>query len=104
CGASPADIAVAVAPAVVTVPPRRPAAGSHPTTARPSQPPSPSASSRAASPGPARPASGQGALSPAASAPASTRATQGGTVAAQVLALINQARAGAWRPAPPSTP
>jgi len=99
CGASPADIAVAVAPAVVTVPPRRPAAGSHPTTARPSQSPSPLASSGAASSRPSRPASGQGAPSPAASAPASTRATQDGPAAAQVLALINQARAGAGLPA-----
>src|SRR6185437_5759727 len=99
CGASPADIAVAVAPAVVTVPPRRPAAGPHPTTARPSQSPSPLASSGAASSRPSRPASGQGAPSPAASAPASTRATQDGPAAVQVLALINQARAGTGLPA-----
>jgi uncharacterized protein YkwD len=99
CGASPDDIAVAVAPAVVTVPPRQAAARAHQTTARPARSPSPSASSRLSS-HPAAPATGPGggktATSAAPSAPAGApTAAQGGTAAAQVLALINQARSGA---------
>jgi uncharacterized protein YkwD len=95
CGASPDDIAVAVAPAVVTVPPRQAAARTHQTTARPKRSPSPSASSH-----PAAPATGSGdgktAASSAPAAPAGApTAAQNGAAAAQVLALINQARSGA---------
>ena len=78
CPGNPAYLAVAAPPAVVTVPPRR---------ARTS--PSASASSRSPSPRPTTPA-----------ASASPSATQGGTsAAAQVLALINQARSAAGLPA-----
>ena len=77
CPGNPAYLAVAAPPAVVTVPPRR---------ARTS--PSASASSRSPSPRPTVPA-----------VSASPSATQGGTAAAQVLALINQARSAAGLPA-----
>ena len=104
CGASPADIAVAVAPAVVTVPPRQAAARGHQASGKPT--PSVPATSRPASPHPATTSAGPGGArtttppAPASSAPASTPATaQDGTAAAQVLALINQARAGAGLPA-----
>jgi uncharacterized protein YkwD len=81
CAASPDDIAVAVAPAVVTVPPRQAAARSS----------SPHPTAPASAPASARPST-----SAVASAPAGTpTAAQGGTAAAQVLALINQARSGA---------
>ena len=106
CGASPADIAVAVAPAVVTVPPRQAADRGHQAAVKPTRSPSPTASSHPASMDPAAPGTGTGtsggtkATSPVSSAPASAPApNQGGTPAAQVLALINQARAGAGLPA-----
>jgi uncharacterized protein YkwD len=98
CPASPAGVTVAVPPAVVTVPPRQAAA----RTRRSGAAPSPSASSsRPPSPRASAPAA-------AAAAPASASASaaasgsggdQGGTPAAQVLALINQARAAAGLPA-----
>ena len=75
CPGNPAYLAVAAPPAVVTVPPRQ---------ARTS------ASASASSPSP-RP------TAPSASASSSTAA--GGTAAAQVLALINQARSAAGLPA-----
>jgi uncharacterized protein YkwD len=90
CASSPADIAAAVPPAVVTVPSRQAGA-------------SPSASSHASSPHLAAPAAGTSAAprspSAAASAPTSASAAQGGTAAAQVLTLINQARSVAGLPA-----
>ncbi len=95
CAASPADIAVAVAPAVVTVPPRRAAARAHqaPTTPSPSGPARPS-------PRPTVPVTGTAGAQPATSAAASAPATaQDATAAAQVLALINQARSSAGLPA-----
>jgi uncharacterized protein YkwD len=79
CPGNPAYLAVAAPPAVVTVPPRQ---------ARTS--PSASPSSRSPSPRP---------TIPAAVPSASTSAAAGGTAAAQVLALINQARAAAGLPA-----
>ena len=83
CPGNPAYLAIAAPPAVVTVPPRR---------ARTS--PSASASSRSPSPRPTAPsASGSPAVS------ASPSAAAGGTAAAQVLALINQARSAAGLPA-----
>jgi len=77
CPGNPAYLAIAAPPAVVTVPPRE---------ARTS--PSASASSRSPSPRPTAP-----------SASASPSAAGGGTAAAQVLALINQARSAAGQPA-----
>jgi len=77
CPGNPAYLAIAATPAVVTVPPRQ---------ARTS--PSTSASSRSPSPRPTTPA-----------ASASPPASGGGTAAAQVLTLINQARAAAGLPA-----
>ena len=77
CPGNPAYLAIAAPPAVVTVPPR---------PARTS--PSASASSRSPSPRPTAP-----------SASASPSSAAGGTAAAQVLALINQARSAAGLPA-----
>ena len=85
----PADVAVAVPPAVVTIPPRKLSA-------------SPAASMSLRATGSITgTASSQPAASVAASAAASasTPAEQDGTAAAQVLALINQARATAGLPA-----
>jgi uncharacterized protein YkwD len=79
CPGNPAYLATAASPAVDTVPPQR---------ARTS--PSASASSRSPSPRP-RPT--------AIAAPASPSAPAGGTAAAHVLALINQARSAAGLPA-----
>ena len=99
CTASPGGLAVAVPPAVVTVPPSQLAA---------SQSPSAPASARSASPRATGPASPAASAPPAGSAAASasppadqdgTAADQGGTGAAQVLVLINQARAAAGLPA-----
>ena len=81
CPGNPAYLAVAAPPAVVTVPPRR---------ARTS----PSASPRSPA---ARPTAPSASASPAASASSSGAAD--GTAAAQVLALINQARSAAGLPA-----
>jgi len=81
CPGNPAYLAIAAPPAVVTVPPR---------LARTSA----SASSRSPS---ARPAASSASASPSASASASAAAD--GTAAAQVLALINQARSAAGLPA-----
>jgi uncharacterized protein YkwD len=86
CPGDPAYLAVAAPPAVVTVPPRR---------ARTS--PSASPSSRSPSPRPTTPAA-------SASPSASPSAPAGGTAAAQVLALINQARSAAGLPALTITP
>jgi uncharacterized protein YkwD len=72
CAGNPAAIAVAASPAVATVP---------------------SASSRPPSTRPAAPATGTASARPSASA------AQGGTAAARVLALINQARSAAGLPA-----
>jgi uncharacterized protein YkwD len=96
CAASPDDIAVAVAPAVVTVPPRQAAARARRTAATPSA----RAAARSSSPRPTAPASAPAGARPstsaAASAPAGApTAAPSGTAAAQVLALINQARSGA---------
>jgi uncharacterized protein YkwD len=97
CPASPAGVTVAVPPAVVTVPPRQATA----RIRRSGTAPSPSASS-------SRSPSRATAPATAAAAPASASAgaaasgsggDQGGTPAAQVLALINQARAAAGLPA-----
>jgi uncharacterized protein YkwD len=87
CAGSPAGIAIAAPPAVATVPPRQAGTG-------------PSASSRSPSPRPAAPAAGTAGTRPSASAAApAPPAAQGGTAAAQVLALINQARSAAGLPA-----
>ncbi len=74
CAGNPAAIAFAASPAVATVP-----------------------SSRPPSPRPA--ATGTASARPSASVSASLSAPQGGTAAAQVLALINQARSAARLPA-----
>jgi uncharacterized protein YkwD len=96
CAASQSGLAVAVPPAVVTVPPRQ-------ATARARQGgtgPSASASSaRSPSPRPTAPATGAGSTQASAPASDSTAAAQGGAAAAQVLTLINQARAAAGLPA-----
>jgi uncharacterized protein YkwD len=85
--ASPAAMAVAAAPVVVTVPPGHTAAGTHRASTAPSAP----ASAGASTPGMA--------ASVVASPAASATADQDGAPAAQVLALINQARATAKLPA-----
>jgi uncharacterized protein YkwD len=89
CAGSPAGIALAAPPAVVTVPPRQ-------ARTRPSA----SAPSRSPSPRPAEPAAGTAGARPSASAAAPALPTaQGRTAAAEVLALINQARSAAGLPA-----
>jgi uncharacterized protein YkwD len=80
CAGDPDYVAVAAPPMVVTAPPGH--AGTRPPA---------SASSRAPASDPT--------ASAAAAASASPSATQGGTAAAQVLALINQARSAAGLPA-----
>ena len=84
-------------PAVVTVPPRQATARAHPTGTEPS----PSRLRLAvAGPDHARDRSGSAQASAARLLrPGSTAGAQGGTAAAQVLALINQARAAAGLPA-----
>ena len=84
CANSPAAMAVAAAPVVVTVPPAHTAVSAHPTKTAPSAAASASASAVA---------------SPAASPTGSATTDQEGAPAAQVLALINQARAAAMLPA-----
>jgi uncharacterized protein YkwD len=96
---SQSGLAVAASPTVVTAPARHATPNAHRSTARPSG----SASSSATHPAAAAPATTHAtahATAPAASsASAGTPAAQNGTAAAQVLALINQARAAAGRPA-----
>jgi uncharacterized protein YkwD len=89
--AVPADVAVAVSPAVVTIPPHRTAAGSSSASARTSSPGATGSATGAASTRPAAASSAQ--------AGTSSPAEQGSTAAGQVLALINQARAAAGLPA-----
>ena len=84
CASSPAAMAVAAAPVVVTVPPSHTAVSAHPTNTAPSASASASASVVA---------------SPAASPAGTATVDQDGAPAAQVLALINQARATAGLPA-----
>jgi uncharacterized protein YkwD len=87
CANSPAAMAVAAAPVVVTVPPGHTAVSTHPTKTAPSAP----ASTSSSAPGSAASA----VASPAPSPTGSATADQDGAPAAQVLALINQARAAA---------
>jgi uncharacterized protein YkwD len=86
CAASQAAIAIAASPVLATIPPQYTATGA-----------SPSASARSSS----RPAAtGTASAQPSPSAaPSSSPPAQGGTAAAQVLALINQARSQAGLPA-----
>ena len=94
CANNPAAMAVAAAPVVVTVPPGHTAVSAHPTkTASASS--SVPASANSSAPGSAASAS----ASPAASPTGSATADQDGAPAAQVLALINRARATAGLPA-----
>ena len=91
CASSPAAMAVAAAPVVVTVPPSHTDGSPHPTQAAPSA----SMSTKSSTPG----SSASAAASPAASPTGSATVDQDGAPAAQVLALINQARATAGLPA-----
>jgi uncharacterized protein YkwD len=102
CAGSPAGMAIAAPPMVVRVPPRPTGTGLSPSAARSASP------SRSASPHPSVSATGACSAQPTGSASASASsaaptpapsAAQGGTAAAQVLALINQARATAGLPA-----
>jgi uncharacterized protein YkwD len=88
-------MAVAAAPVVVTVPPGRTAVSAHQTNAAPSA----SMSAKSPAPGSSASAAASPAASPAASSAGSATADQDGAPAAQVLALINQARATAGLPA-----
>jgi uncharacterized protein YkwD len=97
---SQAGLAVAASPTVVTRPPHPATPSAHKSTAQPS----PSRSASSSSPRP--PTSSTATTHPAAPAttsrpatPASSSASQNGTAAAQVLGLINQARASAGLPA-----
>ena len=96
CPPSPADIAVAVAPAVVTVPPSQAAARAHQAGRKPT--PSASGSSRSPVPHSSAPVTVSTRPSTPA-APASAPPAQDGSAAGQVLALINQARSSAGLPA-----
>jgi uncharacterized protein YkwD len=91
CAASAADLAVAVPPTVVTLPSSRPADGAPPSSRTPSRQSTGSAKGTAST----QPAAAAGATTPV----SSSSADPGGTPAAQVLALINQARATAGLPA-----
>jgi uncharacterized protein YkwD len=102
CAGTPAGMAIAAPPKVVRVPPRPTGTGPSPSAARSASP------SRSASPHPSVSATGAGGAQPTGSASASATsaaptaapsAPQDGTAAAQVLALINQARATAGLPA-----
>ena len=96
-GSSPAGVAVAVPPTVVTVPPSVLAAGS----SRPSSASSRTSDSRTSK------ATALSSAQPAASTASTAAAgspSAGGTAADQVLALINQARAAAGLPALTVTP
>ena len=95
---SPAGLAVAASPTVVTVPAHQATPGARTSTTRPSPPASSSSAPRPSATGTAtaRPAASASSSAPA---PASPPAAQNGTAAAQVLALINQARAAAGLPA-----
>jgi uncharacterized protein YkwD len=99
CANSPAAMAVAAAPAVVTVPPIPAAVGPYRTKTAPKTP----ASARSSAPASAAPSAGTTSAQPSASVAASptgsATAGQDGAPAAQVLALINQARAAAKLPA-----
>jgi uncharacterized protein YkwD len=92
CAVSPAAMAVAAAPVVVTVPPGHGAASAHATK---------SAQSASASSAPKMSAqpSASVASSPAVSSTGGATVNQDGDPATQVLALINQARATAGLPA-----
>jgi uncharacterized protein YkwD len=91
CANSPAAMAVAAAPVVVTVPPGRTAASTYPTTTASARASASSSGTTSAQPSPSV------ITSPAATG--SATADQDGAPAAQVLALINQARATAGLPA-----
>ena len=91
CANSPAAMAVAAAPVVATVPPGHTAASPRQTKAAPSA----SMSAHSSAPG----SSASATASPAASPTGSATVDQDGSPAAQVLALINQARGTAGLPA-----
>jgi uncharacterized protein YkwD len=99
CANSPAAMAVAAAPAVAIIPPSRTAVSAHRTIAAPSAtasaPASASASVGSSAPSPTASVTASVAASPT----GSSTADQDGAPAAQVLALINQARAKAGLPA-----
>ncbi|HTR96017.1 MAG TPA: CAP domain-containing protein [Trebonia sp.] len=100
---SQSEIAIAASPVVVTILPHKAASGGHKAKSAPS--PSPSASgsvpgtSPSAQPTASASATGTAAAQPTASASASQTASQDSAAAAQVLTLINQARASAGLPA-----
>jgi uncharacterized protein YkwD len=90
CADSPAAMAVAAKPAVVSMPPT--GASAHRTSAAPS----PSASGRSSAADPSASVAASPGMSPTST---SSPVDQDGTPADQVLALINQARASAGLPA-----
>jgi len=94
CAGSPADVAIAAPPAVATVPSPRAAPSAHQTKTGSSPRPAVSAPGTAS----AQP-SASAAASAAASASGSPPPAQDAAAAAQVLALINQARSAAGLPA-----
>jgi uncharacterized protein YkwD len=92
---SPLGVAVAVPPAVVTIPPHELAASRSPSALAPAHSAPPRATGSAAAT-----ASASAAASAAVTATASSAApAAGGSAATQVLALINQARSAAGLPA-----
>ena len=97
---SPAGVAVAVPPAVVTVPPHELAAGRTASALASAHPGSPRATGAAMATASAAAAASAASTAMAGAAPASATAS----AAVQVLALINQARAAAGLPALTVTP
>jgi uncharacterized protein YkwD len=106
--AAPTDIAIAAPPAMATVPSHQAAADAHPARTTGAPRPTAPASAPASVPAPASAAATASATAPGttgdqpsanANASAPPPPAQSGPAAAQVLALINQARAAAGLPA-----
>jgi len=96
CAGSPAAMALAAAPAVVSVPPNATGASASASAHRMSTAPSPTASGRSSASDPSASVAASPGVSPTST---SSAVDQDGTPAAEVLALINQARASAGLPA-----
>ena len=95
CAGSQSDVAIAASPVVVTIAPHKAASRAHAKSGS-SASPSPSAAPSSATASGSEPGT-MPATQPSASAPAGT--SQDSAAAAQVLTLINQARASAGLPA-----
>jgi uncharacterized protein YkwD len=97
CAGNPTDIAIAAPPAMARIPSRRAAASAHPAKTVAS--PHPTATATATADASATAPGTTGAQPSAEASPLTGGTTQGSPAAAQVLTLINQARAAAGLPA-----